>query len=136
MASAPDNNEFLFLMRGADWDKGLSPRDAQSGMEAMLAWLNDLTERGILQGGQPLDFRGSVVRAKDDVVMDGPYIESKEAVGGYLLIHATTMEEALAAAHSCPVLKFGLVIEVRPTLINCHIMDDYGLQYAESSTPS
>ena len=132
MTSVPDNNEFLFLMRGADWDKGLSPHEAQTGMEAMLSWLDDLTQRGLLQGGQPLDFKGTVVRSKDDVVMDGPYIESKEAVGGYLLIHAKSHEEALEAARSCPVLKFGLVIEVRPTLVNCHVMDDYGLSYADS----
>lgn len=130
----PDN-EFLFLMRGADWDKGISAQEAQQGMEQMLAWLNDLTERGLMRGGQPLAFKGAVVREADGVVTDGPYAESKEAVGGYLLIHAETYQEALEAARACPVLKYGLQIEVRPTLLNCEIMDEYGLPYYPSAEP-
>lgn len=135
MALPPPDNEFLFLMRGADWDKGLSPQEAQRGMEDMLAWLNELTERGLMRGGQPLDFKGVVIREQDGVVTDGPYVESKEAVGGYLLIHAETAGEAIAAARACPVLKYGLQIEVRPTLLNCHIMDDYGLPFYASAEP-
>jgi len=129
MSTPPSDNQFLFLMRGADWDKDLSPSEAQSGMEAMLAWLNELTERGIVSGGQPLDFKGFVVSERDGVVTDGPYVESKEAVGGYILVHARTMAEAVDAARACPVLKYGLQIEVRPTLLNCAIMDEFDLQY-------
>lgn len=120
MAVSAPTNEYLLLMRGgATWNNGLSPREVQEGLEAMMAWLEDLRARGLLTAGQPLAENGAVVHSADQVVMDGPFIESKEAVGGYLMLQAASLEEAMAAAQLCPVLKHGMIIEVRPIVSNC-----------------
>ena len=122
MAAA--THEYLLLMRGANWDKGLSPQDVQDGLEAMGSWLDDLKARGLLKGGQPLAGDGGVV---SHAVMDGPFVETKEAVGGYLLLEAASLEQAMEAARACPVLKHGLFIEVRPIISDCHMISEYGL---------
>lgn len=122
MAAA--THEYLFLMRGANWDKGLSPQDVQDGLEAMGSWLDDLKARGLLKGGQPLAGDGGVV---SHAVMDGPFVETKEAVGGYLLVEAASFDQAMEAARACPVLKHGLFIEVRPIISDCHMISEYGL---------
>jgi hypothetical protein len=56
-------------------------------------------------------------------VADGPFAESKEAVGGYLLLQANTLDEAVAIAKSNPTLEYGVTIEVRPVLEECPIFE-------------
>jgi hypothetical protein len=51
--------------------------------------------------------------------MDGPFAESKEAVGGYLVLDVETIEEAVAIAQSSPGLAYGGSIEVRPLAEEC-----------------
>ena len=52
-------------------------------------------------------------------VTDGPFAESKEAVGGYLVLDVETIEEAIAIAQSSPGLAYGGAIEVRPVAEEC-----------------
>lgn len=121
-------SDYLFLMRGANWDKELgSPQEVQDGLEAMASWLDNLRARGLLKTGQPLNYQGRIVAASRDGISDGPFVESKEAVGGYLIVQAASEEEAVAAARECPVLVHGLVIEVRPIASDCHMVEEYGL---------
>jgi len=54
-------------------------------------------------------------------VVDGPFAESKESVGGYLLLQADNLDEAVEIARSNPVLKYGITVEVRPVLAECPI---------------
>jgi hypothetical protein len=54
-------------------------------------------------------------------VADGPFVESKEAVGGYLLLQADNLDEAVAIAKTNPTLEYGIAIEVRPVLEECPI---------------
>jgi hypothetical protein len=51
--------------------------------------------------------------------MDGPFAESKEAIGGYLVLDVETIEEAIAIAQSSPGLAYGGSIEVRPVAEEC-----------------
>lgn len=127
MSTPAATGEFLFLMRGTEWGGNLSPREVQESMEAMGAWIDDLKARGILKAGQPLATMGTVVSERQGSVMDGPFVESKEAVGGYLLLQTETFEEAVQAARDCPVLKHGLYIEVRPMLAFCSMMEETGV---------
>lgn len=125
-------NEYLLLMRGTTWDTDLSPQETQDGLQAMMAWLDDLRNRGILTSGQPLSHGGGVVKSEGTVI-DGPFIESKEAVGGYLMLNCATFEEALAAAQACPVLKHGLFIEVRPIVSNCEMAEEHEINMAQTT---
>ena len=120
--SAPNpTSEFLLLFRGEHWDKGLSPEELQQVMDKVMAWFDGLQQQGKVKAGQPLASEGRMVSGKRRTVADGPFAESKEAVGGYLLIHAHSLEAAVAVAQSCPTLDYGITIEVRPVLEECPI---------------
>jgi len=113
-------NQYLLLFRGTEWHKGLSPEEIQKVMTQWKAWFDRLTEQGKLKGGQPLEREGKTVSGKKGrVVADGPYVESKETVGGYFLLQVDTMEEAVAIAKECPGLDYGAIVEVRPVAEIC-----------------
>ena len=124
------SQEYMLLMRGADWGKGLSPREAQDGLTAMMAWIDTLRQSGVLKAGQPLAPEGHVVSAGGGTLMDGPFVETKEAVGGYLLVEYPSLEDAKRAAMDCPVLKYGLVIEIRPVVPQCPLADELSIDMA------
>ena len=95
-------NEYLLLFRGTDWSKTLSPEEMQQVAGQWMGWFKGLTDEGKCLGGTPLDKKGKVVSGKDGrVVADGPFAESKEAVGGYFLLQVDTMDEAVAIAQAC-----------------------------------
>ena len=50
---------------------------------------------------------------------DGPFAESKEAIGGYFLLQADDLDEAVAVAKQCPALEYGSTVEVRPVAEEC-----------------
>jgi hypothetical protein len=56
------------------------------------------------------------------IVADGPFAESKEVIGGYVLLQANSIDEAIGVAQSCPTLKFGMQVEVRPVAEECPSM--------------
>jgi hypothetical protein len=65
---------------------------------------------------------GSTVSGKKGrgrAVADGPFAESKEAIGGYLVVEADDLDEAVAIAKAAPMLDYGGSIEVRPVLEEC-----------------
>ena len=112
----------MLLFRGACWDKGLSPEEVQQLMRQVMAWFEGLKEQGKVKVGQPLGPEGRTVSGnKRRPVADGPFAESKEAVGGYLLLQADNLNEAVAIAESNPTLEYGVTIEVRPVLEECPI---------------
>jgi hypothetical protein len=93
-------------------------------MSQVLAWFEGLKEQGRVKAGQPLGPGGRTVSgAGHGLVADGPFAESKEAVGGYLLLQANTLDEAVAIAKSNPTLEYGVTIEVRPVLEECPIFE-------------
>ena len=120
-ASTPTStSEYMLLFRGACWDKGLSPEEAQRLMGQVMAWFEGLKEQGRVKAGQPLGPEGKTVSGKKArPVADGPFAESKEAVGGYLLLHADSLDDAVAIAKTNPTLEYGITIEVRPVLEEC-----------------
>lgn len=119
MNKAVPTNDYLLLFRGEDWDKGLAPEELQRVMDSVMAWLDGLQKQGKVKGGQPLARSGRQVSGKGRVVADGPFAESKEAVGGYLLVQARDLDEATEMAQSCPTLDYGITVEVRPVLDEC-----------------
>ena len=86
-----------------------------------MAWFKRLTEQGKAVAGNPLEREGKIVSGKERVVSDGPFAESKEAIGGYFLLDVATMNEALAIAKECPGLPYGIRVEVRPVAGECPI---------------
>ena len=112
----------MLLFRGEHWDKGLTKEDLQHAMDRVMAWFEGLSKRGRIKGAQPLSGEGRVISGADgQFVVDGPFTEAKEAVGGYLILEADTLDEAVKIAQSMPALRYGIHIEVRPILAQCPI---------------
>jgi len=111
--------EYLLLLRGGPGQAGeeVSPAELQAYLEPYRAWLHELTMEGTLLSARRLDADGSkTVRWEGGgvTVMDGPYTESKDIVGGYYMLGVDTEAEALAIARRCPHLANGGSVELRP----------------------
>jgi hypothetical protein len=107
--------DFLYLYRGGQ--RGWTPEESQQIMQKWMAWFKDLTASGNLKdGGQPLEADGKVVRGKGDPVIDGPFAEAKDLVGGYTVVSADTLARAAELARGCPILERGGFVEVRPIM--------------------
>jgi hypothetical protein len=116
------NNGYMLIFRGTDWHKGLSPEEIQTVLTQWAAWFKRLNEQGKVLAGNPLAHEGKIVSGKNGrVVADGPFAESKEAIGGYFLLTVSTLDEAVAIAKECPGLPYGAKIEVRPIAESCPI---------------
>ena len=135
--STRNTEEYMLLFRGGHWDKGLSPEEAQKLMGQVMAWFEGLKERGIVKAGQPLGPGGRTISgANGRSVSDGPFAESKEAVGGYLLLQGITMDEVVAIAKANPTLAHGISIEVRPVLEDCPVFERVGVKLKDLLSPS
>jgi hypothetical protein len=115
-----NENGHMLLFSGNEWYKKLSRDEVQNIINQAKAWFDQLSATGKIKGGQPLARNGAIVSGKNGrVVTDGPFAESKEAIGGYLLLNVETMEEAIAIARTNPALAYGTSIEVRPLAEEC-----------------
>ena len=118
--STQANNGYMLIFRGTDWHKGLSPEQMQQVASDWMAWFKRLTEQGKAVAGNPLEREGKVVSGKNGrVVADGPFAESKEAIGGYFLLKVNSLDEAVTIAQECPGLPYGAKVEVRPVMDQC-----------------
>lgn len=115
----PSPKSHLILFRGPDWDRHLTPEAAQELLDQVMAWYEGLQQRGLVQGGSPLARSGTILSGNAERHIDGPYAESKEVVGGYLMLAVEDFDEAVAIARSCPTLHHGIDIEVRPVVEEC-----------------
>jgi hypothetical protein len=107
--SAP--REYLVLSRG-QWDKGLSKQEIQNAIDKFYAWYDRNVDAGRMRAGHRLTTEGRVVSKR--TATDGPFVETKEAIGGYWFILATSLEEAAALAAENPCIACGLTFEIRP----------------------
>jgi hypothetical protein len=119
-SSSDSTNEYLLLFRGSEWDKSLSPAELQHTLSAFLGWFEKLSTDGVVKAGQPLLDDARIVSGRNgQIVSDGPFAESKEAVGGYFLVRADSLDDAVKVAQQCPLLGFGTIVEVRPIAAVC-----------------
>ena len=111
-------SQFVLLFRAtaAEQQEAMgTPERAQQSMQAWLAWIRDLEAKGHLkERGQPLAATGKVVRGKDRTVTDGPYAEAKDLVLGFIVIEATSMDQAVELSRRCPMVLGGGAVEIRP----------------------
>jgi hypothetical protein len=108
-------NQYMFLVRGAACDGGSrSPEQMQTQMREVYAWIDGLTRKGVMTAAQPLTPGGKILSGKNgSIISDGIAAESKEAVGGFFIVNATTMDEAVSIARTCPAFNHGARLEVR-----------------------
>src|ERR1041385_2833551 len=111
---------YLLLLQGSEWWKQLGREELEKYVAESNAWLEKLMSAGKFKGGQALARSGAIVSGKNGRnVTDGPFAESKEVIGGYLLLNVETFEEAVVIAKTCPHLPFGARVEVRPLTNVC-----------------
>jgi hypothetical protein len=113
-------SEFVYLYRSSEQEHQQtmgSPEQMQKTMQKWMAWMKELGEKGhIKDPGQPLERTGKVVKGKQKTVTDGPYAETKDIVGGYTLVEAKDLAQAVELSYGCPILETGGLVEVRPVL--------------------
>ena len=107
--------KFMFLQRGGcDEERPeMTPEQMQEGMKSWMEWVQKGTEAGwLLDPGSPLGGSGAVVQP-DMSVIDGPFAESKELVGGYTIVEAPDLAAACELARETMKLAGAGKIEVR-----------------------
>jgi hypothetical protein len=107
-------DRFLFVYR-RDLDAAgrITPEAMEKSMERWRVWIEKGLEQGwLLDPGDGLKQDGKVVRPAN-VVTDGPFVESKEIVGGYSVVQADSIEAARELARGCPALLNGASVEIR-----------------------
>lgn len=106
--------KFMYLFRGGDAEMAvLSPEGLQEHMQKWVSWMQGLAEKGNFVAGEPLAREGKQVNGTNKVVSDGPFVEVKEMVGGYLIIYAKNIDDAVELSKACPILEFNGKIEIR-----------------------
>ena len=106
--------KFLFVYRGAAENVArMTPEEMQHHLQRWEKWIGEGMQKGwMLDPGDALTKEGRVVGAK--LVTDGPFVESKEIVGGFSIIQADTLDAAARLAKGCPGVLVGGTVEVRP----------------------
>ncbi|PTY03750.1 hypothetical protein DB347_21190 [Opitutaceae bacterium EW11] len=112
----------LFRDAGAEQYKSLSLDQRQALLAEWNAWYDRLATAGLLNHGHPLEPEGRIVTARGERDIDGPFAETKEAVGGYFYLTVASLDEATAIARQCPGLRFGITVEVRPVAEVCPVL--------------
>lgn len=111
MSTTSSTNEYLLLSRG-QWDADKSPQEIQAAIDAFYAWHARLVAEGRFKPGQRLARAAKLVTRSG--ITDGPFTESKEIVGGYWFVLASSLEEAARIVADNPCLACGLAFEIRP----------------------
>ena len=106
--------EFMLIFRHEDGNKVASPEQIQVWMKQTMDWIGGIAAQNKFSGGNGLPFEDSRVVNSSRVVTNGPFGEIKETIGGYVIVKANSVDEAVEFAKDCPVLQGeGNSVEVR-----------------------
>ncbi|HEX2862821.1 MAG TPA: YciI family protein [Lacunisphaera sp.] len=122
--SMPASTPYILLFRntGAENYRHLSAEQQQALVGRFNSWFESLVSQGKATIGQPLEDATRIVAGPGGSrVVDGPFAEAKEAVGGFVTLQVSGLEEATEIARRHPALDFGMVIEVREMTAHCHL---------------
>lgn len=111
-------DEYIILMRLDLLTKEAqpSPEQMQVYMKQYQDWIGGIAAQNKFKGGTGLSTEGKVI--KNNVVTDGPYVDIKESIAGFILIEAKDLDEATKIAGECPILAgAGNSVEVRKTVM-------------------
>ena len=109
--------KYMYLFRGGDARLAeLSNEHKQQHMQKWGAWMQELAQQGKLVDGLPLSGDGKVVEKAGATVHDGPFAEGTEVVGGYLIVNADSIDDAVKLSEQCPIFEYDGTCEVREIL--------------------
>ena len=106
--------EFMYIFKGPAYSElNFSPEVMQTQMQRWFGWVEELKAKGVYVEGRPLMNEGKRVAGKKQLVTDGPFAESKELVGGYFIIKAKDIDEAVSLTKNFPDFDYDGSVEVR-----------------------
>jgi len=106
--------EFVLIFRHEDGKKVASPEQIQQWMKQTMDWIGGIAAQNKFVSGTGLPFEDAKVVHHNQVVTNGPFGEIKETLGGFVIVKADSVEEAVEFAKGCPVLQGeGNSVEVR-----------------------
>ena len=94
-------SKYMFLFRGGATPQ--SPEQGQAQMMKWKVWMEDLAKAGRMLGGEPLEMTGKVLTGRAKRMTDGPFAEGKEIIGGYLIVEAKDLNDAVESSKGCPI---------------------------------
>jgi len=108
-------SQFMLFIRNGEEPNELSPEQIQQAIQQFSAWARKLREQGKLVAAEKLkDNEGLLLRTRNgQIVVDGPFAETKETIGGYFIVEAGNLDEAVALTKECPALSNGGIVELR-----------------------
>jgi len=106
--------EYILIFRHEDGTKIASPEQIQVWMKQTMDWIGGIAAQNKFVDGTGLPFDGAKVVHHKGVVTNGPFGEIKETLGGFIIVKAASVEEAVEFAKGSPVLQGdGNTVEVR-----------------------
>lgn len=94
-----------------------SPEQIEEEVKAWQDWMGGIEAQGKLKHpGEALGFEGKTMHA-DGTISDGPYAELKEIIGGFIIVSAKSIDEAIQLGNGCPALSSGGKVEVRDIMV-------------------
>jgi len=106
--------KFMLIFHGGI-KQDASPADLQANMGKWMAWVEKLNAEGRYVSGEPLLPGGKFVTGPGSAT-DGPFTEGKEVVGGYFIISAASMDEAVKECNHYPDYEYGGQVQVRQVM--------------------
>jgi hypothetical protein len=107
-------DEFILIFRHQDGNSVASPEQIQIWMKQTMDWIGGIAAQNKFSAGNGLPFTDAKVVGHNNVVTNGPFGEIKETIGGYIIVKADSVDEAVEFAKGCPVLQGeGNTVEVR-----------------------
>jgi hypothetical protein len=105
--------EFMMIFRN-DYNPNFkpTPEQMQASIKQWQDWIGGIAAQGKFSSTNRLGFEGKTLKP-NSIVTDGPYAEVKEMIGGYLIVKAADLNEAMQLANGCPILDIGGHVEVR-----------------------
>jgi len=110
MHDTASTSEYLVISRGK-WDENLPPETIQAAIDRFYEWYGAHVAAGTIKVGSRLTPETKLVTKRG--IIDGPFSETKEVVGGFWFITAASLEEAAAIAAENPAIQCGLSLEIR-----------------------
>ncbi len=107
-------DEYMLIFRHQDGGKVASPEQMQIWIKQTMDWIGGIAAQNKYVGGNGLSFENSKIVGHNNVVTNGPFGDVKETIGGYAIVRAESIEEAVEFAKGSPILQGeGNTMEVR-----------------------
>jgi hypothetical protein len=109
--------QFMYLLRGGDDMEKFSPNDMETHLAKWKVWMGGLAKSGKLAGGSPLNKAGKQIVGSNKSLTNGAFAKGVEVIGGYVMVNAENMDEAVELSKGCPIFDSATAnIEVREVM--------------------